>query len=254
MLGEQIGESQDQIRRYIRLTELIPAILDMVDEGKIAFRPAVELSYLTKEEQENLLETMECEDCTPSLVQTIKMKHFSKDNKLNEDVISSILQEEKPNQVEQFKIPKNKLTKYFPTGTYEYDLLGNDSPVRKALYYLPGGYGYEKHIKNQYLGGWAEDDAYVIGHLVVSYIYAGYSAGSGAFYGAPQSYIDKALEVNAAIGSLPNPPESFRAFLVPGSGRQTITGSWYQKPYGWMQKQEKPMHRGQHPLQEQNLL
>lgn len=117
MLGEQVGESQDQIRRYIRLTELIPTILDMVDEGKIAFRPAVELSYLTKEEQENLFETMECEDCTPTLAQTIKMKHFSKDKKLNEDVISSILQEEKPNQVEQFKIPKNKLTKYFPAGT-----------------------------------------------------------------------------------------------------------------------------------------
>lgn len=116
-VGKEHGDSREQVRRYIRLTELIPAILDMVDEGKIAFRPAVELSYLTKEEQENLLETMECEDCTPSLAQTIKMKHFSKDKKLNEDVIRSILQEEKPNQVEQFKIPKNKLTKYFPAGT-----------------------------------------------------------------------------------------------------------------------------------------
>lgn len=120
-------------------------------------------------------------------------------------------------------------------GTYEYDLLGQDSPVRKALYYLPGGYGYEKSVHSQYLSGWAEDDAYVIGHLVVSYIYAGYTADSGAFYGAPQSYIDKALEVINVINALPSPPNNFRAFIVPGSGNQTIAGSWYQKPYGWIE-------------------
>lgn len=125
-------------------------------------------------------------------------------------------------------------------GTYEYDLLGKDSPVRKALYYLPGGYGYEKDIQSQYLGGWAEDDAYVIGHLVVSYIYAGYTADSGAFYGAPQSYIDKALEVNNAINALPAPPKNFRAFIIPGNGNQTITGSWYQKPYGWIELKKLP--------------
>lgn len=120
-------------------------------------------------------------------------------------------------------------------GTYEYDLLGNDSPVRKALYYLPGGYGYEKNIQGKYLGGWAEDDAYVIGHLVVAYTYAGYSADSGAFYGAPQSYIDKAVEISNAINVLPDPPKNFRAFLVVGNNNQTITGSWYQKPYGWIE-------------------
>ena len=126
--------------------------------------------------------------------------------------------------------------KFTPSaGTYEYDLLPKDSPVRKALYYLPGGYGYEKNVHSQYLSGWAEDDAYVIGHLVVSYIYAGYTAASGAFYGAPQNYIDKALEVNNAISSLPAPPKNFRAFIVPGNGNQTITGSWYQKPYGWIE-------------------
>ncbi|CUX25579.1 VaFE repeat-containing surface-anchored protein [Clostridium sp. C105KSO13] len=120
-------------------------------------------------------------------------------------------------------------------GSYEYNLLGKDSPVRKALYYLPGGYAYDKQVKNQYLSGWSEDNAYVIGHLVVAYIYAGYTADTGAFYGAPQSYIDKALEITNAINALPAPPESFRAFLIPGSYDQSIAGSWYQKPYGWVQ-------------------
>ena len=117
LLGEQVGESQDQIRRYIRLTELIQPIMDMVDDGKIAFRPAVELSYIPKDLQETLLDAMECEDCTPSLAQALKMKSFAKEGRLSEDVIFSILQEEKPNQIEQFKIPKKRLSKYFPEGT-----------------------------------------------------------------------------------------------------------------------------------------
>lgn len=117
LLGEQVGESQDQIRRYIRLTELIQPIMDMVDDGKIAFRPAVELSYIPKDLQETLLDAMECEDCTPSLAQAVKMKTFAKEGRLSEDVIFSILQEEKPNQIEQFKIPKKRLSKYFPEGT-----------------------------------------------------------------------------------------------------------------------------------------
>ncbi len=117
ILGEEVGESQDQIRRYIRLTFLIPSILQMVDEGRIAFRPAVELSYLPEEKQEYLLDMMECEDSTPSLAQAIKMKKFEQEEKLSEDVIYSIMTEEKPNQVEQFKIPKKKLAKYFPSGT-----------------------------------------------------------------------------------------------------------------------------------------
>ncbi len=116
-LAQNAPDSARQIQRYIRLTELIPPVLQMVDDGKIAFRPAVELSYLSKEQQQTLLETMECEDCTPSLAQAIKMKEFSKDGKLTDEVILSIMQEEKPNQREQFKIPKERISKYFAPGT-----------------------------------------------------------------------------------------------------------------------------------------
>ena len=116
-VSQKSGDSQPQIYRYIRLTELIPPVLDMVDSGKIAFRPAVELSYLSKEQQQSLYDTMECEDCTPSLAQTIKMKEFSRDGKLTAEVILSIMQEEKPNQREQFKMPKERISKYFAPGT-----------------------------------------------------------------------------------------------------------------------------------------
>ena len=95
ILGQQVGESKDTIRRYIRLTELITPILDMVDSGKIAIRPAVELSYLPKEQQTILLDTMQLEDCTPSHAQAIKMRKFADEGRLNEDVILSILSEEK---------------------------------------------------------------------------------------------------------------------------------------------------------------
>ena len=117
ILGQQMGESKDTVRRYIRLTELIPPILGMVDEGQIAMRPAVELSYLPKEQQEILHDTMQSEDCTPSHVQAIKMKRFSKEGKLDEDVIFSIMTEEKPNQVEQFRMPRKRIDRYFPQGT-----------------------------------------------------------------------------------------------------------------------------------------
>ena len=117
LLAEKSPDSNTQIQRYIRLTELIPSVLQMVDDGKIAFRPAVELSYLSKEQQEALYSTMECEDCTPSLAQAIKMKEFSKDGKLTDEVILSIMQEEKPNQKEQFKMPKERISKYFAPGT-----------------------------------------------------------------------------------------------------------------------------------------
>lgn len=125
ILAEQVGESKDQIRRFIRLTHLIPSILDMVDNSvlkekdvlQMALRPAVELSYLSENEQKALLETMESEDCTPSHAQAIKMRQFSQEGKLNPDVILSIMQEEKPNQVEQFKIPRARISKYFPPGT-----------------------------------------------------------------------------------------------------------------------------------------
>lgn len=129
-------------------------------------------------------------------------------------------------------------------GTYSYNLLPTDSPVRKALYYLPGGYGYDANIKDQYLSGWSEDNAYVIGHLTVAYIYSGYDAGSGAFYGAPQDYIDKAIEVTNAINALPNPPHSFRAFIVPSNNDQTIAGSWYQKPYGYIEIRKSTANEG----------
>ena len=116
-VSQKSGDSQPQIYRFIRLTELIPPVLQMVDDGKIAFRPAVELSYLAKEQQQALLDTMGLEDCTPSLAQAIKMKEFSKDGKLTDEVILSIMQEEKPNQKEQFKIPRERLAKYFAPGT-----------------------------------------------------------------------------------------------------------------------------------------
>lgn len=116
-LADNSPDSARQIQRYIRLTELIPSILQMVDDKKIALNPAVELSYLSKEQQESLYSTMECEDCTPSLAQAIKMKEFSKDGKLTDEVILSIMQEEKPNQKEQFKMPKERISKYFAPGT-----------------------------------------------------------------------------------------------------------------------------------------
>ena len=116
-LAANSPDSRAQIQRFIRLTNLVPELLDMVDEGKVAMRPAVELSYLSEEEQRSLVETMECEDCTPSHVQAIKMRNFSKEGKLNEDVILSIMQEEKPNQKEKLKIPTERISKYFTPGT-----------------------------------------------------------------------------------------------------------------------------------------
>ena len=117
ILADNSPDSNTQIQRYIRLTNLIPEILDMVDDGRIAFRPAVELSYLAEQEQCALYDTMGREDCTPSLAQAIKMKAFSRDGKLTDAVILSIMEEEKPNQKEQFRIPKERISKYFKPGT-----------------------------------------------------------------------------------------------------------------------------------------
>ena len=117
LLAIESPDSHSQIQRYIRLTNLIPEILDMVDDGRIAFRPAVELSYLTEQEQSALYDTMGREDCTPSLAQAIKMKAFSRGGKLTDAVIRSIMEEEKPNQKEQFRIPKERISKYFKPGT-----------------------------------------------------------------------------------------------------------------------------------------
>ena len=125
LLAENSPDSARQIQRYIRLTHLIPEILDLVDNSvlkekdilQIALRPAVELSYLTEKEQQDLVEIMESEDCTPSHAQAIKMRQFSQEGRLDANVLLSIMQEEKPNQVEQFKMPKERISKFFSPGT-----------------------------------------------------------------------------------------------------------------------------------------
>ena len=125
MLAAETAESKTQIQRYIRLTYLLPDLLFMVDNSvlkekdakQIAMRPAVELSYLTVAEQRSLLDTMSEEDCTPSHAQAIKMRSFSKEGKLTKEVILSIMQEEKPNQKEQVKISKERISKFFAPGT-----------------------------------------------------------------------------------------------------------------------------------------
>ena len=115
-IGEKAGDSATQVRRYIRLTELVPELLDLVDEGQIALRPAVELSYLTLDEQEMVYkQILEC-DCTPSHAQTIRMRRFSEEGKLSDAVVESIMQEEKPNQKEKIHIPLGQLRKYIPDG------------------------------------------------------------------------------------------------------------------------------------------
>lgn len=131
-IGESSGESGRQISRYIRLTELIPELLDMADENKIAFRPAVELSYLLKDEQKALLETMSYADATPSLAQSIKMKEFSKNGKLTPEAMESIMSEEKPNQKEKFTFKAERLRQFIPS-TVPYEK--TEDYVLKALEY-----------------------------------------------------------------------------------------------------------------------
>jgi ParB family chromosome partitioning protein len=113
-LAEKVGESRNQIQRYIRLTELVPEILQMVDDRQIAFRPAVEISYLSEEQQYTLLEAMSYNDATPSLAQAIKMKKFMQEGKLTDEVISSIMEEEKPNQREKPAFRDERITKLIP--------------------------------------------------------------------------------------------------------------------------------------------
>lgn len=115
VIGEQAGESRDQVFRYIRLTSLVPPLLKLVDEGRIAFSPAVELSYLTKEEQAELWDLIEQEDATPSLSQAIRMKQLSRMAKLTPEAIYAIISEEKPNQKEQVRFKTESLKKYFPS-------------------------------------------------------------------------------------------------------------------------------------------
>lgn len=120
VIAQDSGDSKSQIQRFIRLTELIPEILELVDEGSIGMRPAVEISYLPKPEQVMLFEAMEQQSCTPSHAQAIKLRHFFAEGRLSSDVILSIICEEKPNQAEQFRIPSEQISRFFkPTATRE---------------------------------------------------------------------------------------------------------------------------------------
>ena len=139
-LGELVGESKDQIRRFIRLTELVPEILQMVDERQIAFRPAVEISYLSEEQQYTLLEAMGYNDATPSLAQAIKMKKFMQEGKLTDEVIQSIMQEDKPNQKEKPAFKDKRITKLIPKSIPR----GQETDfVVKALEF------YNRHLQRQ---------------------------------------------------------------------------------------------------------
>ena len=139
-LAEKVGESKNQIFRFIRLTELVPEILQMVDERQIAFRPAVEISYLSEEQQYTLLEAMEYSDATPSLAQAIKMKKFMQDGKLTNEVIQSIMEEEKPDQKEKPAFRDERITKLIPKSVPR----GQESDfVVKALEF------YNRHLQRQ---------------------------------------------------------------------------------------------------------
>ena len=116
-IGDEGGESGRQVQRYIRLTELIPELLELVDDERMAFRPAVEISYLSEEEQRDLLETIDSEDATPSLAQAIRMKKLSREGKLSMDTIFAIMTEEKANQAEKIKIPFARIDRFFQRGT-----------------------------------------------------------------------------------------------------------------------------------------
>ena len=117
VIAENGDDSARQVHRYIRLTELVPELLKLVDDGRMAFRPAVEISYLTEDEQRDLVETIDSEDCTPSLSQACRMKKLSQEGKLDMDTIFAIMTEEKANQKEKIKIPAERLEKYFSRGT-----------------------------------------------------------------------------------------------------------------------------------------
>lgn len=130
IIGSQSGESREQVRRYIRLTNLIPEILQKVDEGRIAFTPAVELSYLTKQEQQDLLETMECEDCTPSLSQAVQLKKLSQAGTLDVDTIVTLMSQPKANQAEKISFRVNDLRKFFPKS---YDTTQIQATILKLL-------------------------------------------------------------------------------------------------------------------------
>lgn len=139
-LSNAVGDSTSQIKRYIRLNELSPGLVNMVDEGKIAMRPAVELSYLSEQEQSDLLEAISYQDATPSLAQAIKMRQFSKEGKLSEEVIESIMCEEKPNQREKISFRADRLRQYIPS----------DIPPKKTEEYVLSALEfYQRHREKQ---------------------------------------------------------------------------------------------------------
>jgi len=144
VVGEAVGDGKDTVRRFIRLTSLIPALLQLVDDGKIAMRPAVELSYLQEEEQAALLEAIQSEECTPSHVQAAKMREFSEGGRLDENVILSIMREEKPNQREKITFSSDKFKSYFKPGTPVQTM---EQTIIKALEL------YRKHERNRGVPG-----------------------------------------------------------------------------------------------------
>ena len=130
VIAAENGESHEQVRRYIRLNELTPELLEFVDEGKIGMRPAVELSYLQEDEMRDLVDYIDTEGTFPSHAQTIRMRALSKEGKLDTDAINTIMNEEKPNQKARIKIPMEKIEKYFPVGTSEQKI---EETIIKAL-------------------------------------------------------------------------------------------------------------------------
>lgn len=139
-IGKESNDSMTQVKRYIRLTNLVPPLLKLVDEGGIAFSPAVELSYLTKEEQAELWDLIEQEDATPSLSQAIRMKQLSRMAKLTPEVIYAIISEEKPNQKEQLRIKTESLKRYFPS---HYSTQQMEKAILKLL---------EEHYRSKHRG------------------------------------------------------------------------------------------------------
>lgn len=140
VLAEEIGESKDQIRRYIRLTELIPELLEKVDKGEIALRPAVDISYLPEDIQQSLLDTIEMEQCTPSYAQTRRMRTLLAEGKLTDEAIYAIMQEEKPNQKEKFTISASKIEKVLPQSVKASQ---REDFILKAIDY------YAKHLQRK---------------------------------------------------------------------------------------------------------
>lgn len=132
VIAEEAGESPDQVRRYVRLNELTPELLEFVDDGKIGLRPAVELSYLQEEEMRDLVDYIDKEDVFPSHAQTIRMKELSREGKLNTEAINEIMSEDKPNQRPRIKISLERIEKYFPEGTSEKQI---ENTIIKALEY-----------------------------------------------------------------------------------------------------------------------